>query len=59
MPTRSRARKAKIDQRSSVGTGTTRSRPATMSPTASPSRMRSTTTVANVVQNRWPRRDAT
>ncbi len=59
MPTRSTPRKTRIDHRISFGTGTTSRTPATSRPSASPSRTRSTTTVANVVQNRGPWRDAT
>ncbi len=48
-----------MDQRISTGTGTSSSRPATISPSARPSSTRSTTTVATVVQNRGPWREAT
>ena len=37
----------------------TKNSAATTSPTASPSSARSTTTVANAVQKRWPRRETT
>ncbi len=56
---RSKARKTAMDQRISADTGTTSSRPATISPSARPSSTRSTTTVAKAVQNRGPCREAT